>query len=314
MGREKSRYRIVGVAALAFLVFLASDFLGGAEAREVRIFVDFEYADAREFSEGLAAVKSNDQWGYIDLTGRVAVSFEYRVPDVGPFSEGVAFVGDRFIDVRGNPVFDGKTFEQASSFSEGLSAVQTNGQWGFIDPNGRFAIPSSYEGAGDFSGGMAPVKKDGLWGYIDIRGRMLIEPRFVRAGAFSRAGKAENYLAPVELEGKIGYIDRSGRFVVRPTYDEGGRFSNALAPVCGSWNRNDWGYINAAGKEIIPRRFHGAGFFNDGLAPVATNARWGYIDLTGKLEIAALYDNARPFSEGAAAVERDGKWGYIRVK
>ena len=120
-----------------------------AEAREARVVVNFEYSDARDFSEGLAAVRSKDLWGYIDLTGRVAVSFDYKVPEVGPFSEGFAFVGDRFIDTQGKPAF-GSTFEQASSFSEGLAAVQTNGQWGFIDVNGRFVIPPAYEGAGAF--------------------------------------------------------------------------------------------------------------------------------------------------------------------
>jgi hypothetical protein len=312
MGRKRLGWHVWSVFVL-WAVCAWGGMLGGkAEAREVRVVVGFQYADAREFSEGLAAVKSNDLWGYIDPTGRVAVSFDYKVPEVGLFSEGLAFVGDRFIDVGGNPAFGGRTFEQASFFSEGLAAVQTNGQWGFIDPGGRFVIPSSYEDAGDFFGGMAPVKRDGLWGYIDVRGRMLIAPRFVRAGAFGRTGGG--YLAPVELEGRIGYIDQSGRFAVRPAYDEGGRFANALAPVRGPGKRNSWGYIDAAGKEVVPRQFHGAGPFSGGLAPVATDARWGYIDLRGNLAVDALYDNARPFSEGAAAVERDGKWGYIRMK
>jgi hypothetical protein len=316
MGWERLKWRALGLAVFVLWTICLPKGMTGrnAEAREVRVIVGFEYTDAREFSEGLAAVKSNDHWGYIDLTGRIAISFDYKVPEAGSFSEGFAFVGDRFIDVRGNPAFGGKTFEQAFSFSEGLAAVQTNGQWGFINPNGQFAIPAGYESAGDFSGGMAPVKKDGLWGYIDVRGRLLIAPRFVRAGAFGRAGRTKDYLAPVELEGRIGYIDSSGRFAVRPAYDEGGKFGNTLAPVGGPGKRGDWGYIDAAGKEVIPRQFHGAGPFSEGLAPVATDARWGYIDLRGKLVVEPLYDNARPFSEGAAAVERDGKWGYIRVK
>ncbi|MDR2522911.1 MAG: WG repeat-containing protein [Synergistaceae bacterium] len=294
----------------------------GAEAREARVVVDFQYAEAREFSEGLAAVRSGDLWGYIGVTGRVAVPFRFKTPEAGRFSEGVAFVGGHFIDTKGNPAFgsgdETKTFERASSFSEGLAAVQSNGRWGYIGPGGLFTIPPTYEDAGDFSGGMAPVRKNGLWGYIDAQGRMLINPRFLKAWSFGdiEAVPSGNNrrLAAVNFEGRIGYIDRSGRFVIRPVYDEGGTFRNGLAPVRGSGARNDWGYVDASGREMVPRRFHGAGTFEGGLAPVATDARWGYIDVKGRMVLNAFYDSARPFSEGLAAVEQDGKWGYIQVK
>ena len=291
-----------------FVAPVAFVFAYCAEAREVRVVVDFQYTEARDFSEGLAAVRSNDLWGYIDHTGRVAIPFTWKVPEVGAFSAGVAFTGSAFIDMQGNPLFDGKIFDEALPFSEGLAAVQTDGQWGFIDLTGRFAISPIYEGAGRFSKGMAPVKKDGLWGYIDNQGRMLIAPRFLRAAPFSGS------LAAVEMEGRVGYVDRSGRFAIVPKYDEGGSFGDGLAPVRGPSSRNDWGYVDVRGREVIPRQFNRAGMYSNGFAPVATDARCGYIDVRGVLVIEALYDDARPFSEGLAAVERDGRWGYIRVK
>jgi hypothetical protein len=302
----------VGIVRL--LLFCAAVVLAGpAYAREARIVVGFEYDDARDFKEGLAAVKSRDLWGYIDTTGKIAIPFSYKVPEAGPFSSGFAFVGTSFIDSKGGAAFEGKAFERAHAFSEGLAAVQTGGQWGFIDSAGRFAVVPVYEDAGSFSDGLAPVKRGGLWGYIDARGRLLIRPRYLRAGPFGGEGNNNNKRAAVDLDGKVGYIDRSGRFAVAPAYDEGGDFrSGGLAPVKGPAGRRDWGYIDAAGREVIPRQFNGAGAFGEGLAPVATDARWGYIDVRGRLTLDALYDDARPFSEGLAAVEQDGKWGYIR--
>ncbi|MDR3230674.1 MAG: WG repeat-containing protein [Synergistaceae bacterium] len=301
--------RVMRSCACCLIAFLLSaGHILEAGAREARIVVDFIYSDARDFSEGLAAVKSGDLWGYIDHTGRVAVPFAYGVPEVGPFSGGFAFVGDSFIDVEGNAAFEGRKFDRASSFSEGLAAVQSYGRWGYIDPAGKYVIPPSYEGAGNFSGGLAPVKRNGLWGFIDTQGRLLIGPRYLRAEAFS------GNLAAVEFRGRVGYIDRTGRFAVPPRYDEGGTFHGGLAPVRGTETWRDWGYVDARGQEIIPRQFNGAGSFADGLAPVATDARWGYIDVTGRLVIDATYDDARPFSEGLAAAERENKWGYIRVR
>ena len=52
-------------------------------------------------------------------------------------------------------------FARASSFSEGLAAVQFGeggaGKWGFIDKSGRTVIAPKFDWAGDFSGGLAEV-------------------------------------------------------------------------------------------------------------------------------------------------------------
>lgn len=55
------------------------------------------FQDARSFSNGLAAVKQNGKWGYIDLTGDVVIPCEFD--GAGPFNtSGVAFVklGERW--------------------------------------------------------------------------------------------------------------------------------------------------------------------------------------------------------------------------
>ena len=54
------------------------------------VMIEPKYQDASYFSEGLAAVKQNDKWGYIDETGKTIIPFEYDY--AFPFSEGVAVV------------------------------------------------------------------------------------------------------------------------------------------------------------------------------------------------------------------------------
>lgn len=49
------------------------------------------YEDAKGFSEGLAAVKKNGKWGFIDETGKVVIDFKYDY--AGSFDEGYAVVG-----------------------------------------------------------------------------------------------------------------------------------------------------------------------------------------------------------------------------
>ena len=76
-----------------------------AVTRPVFFAIEPQYQLAKDFHEGLAAVKREDRWGYIDYLGRVAVPIVHRVPEAGDFSEGFAFVGDHYIDTTGTPAF-----------------------------------------------------------------------------------------------------------------------------------------------------------------------------------------------------------------
>lgn len=85
------------------------------------------YDDAGSFSEGKAAVKQNkylegymDAWAYINPKGEVVIDFypymavEGRMPWVGEFHNGMAFVSDDFygvIDEEGNWLFNGHESE-----------------------------------------------------------------------------------------------------------------------------------------------------------------------------------------------------------
>ena len=304
---------------LVFALMLVLGLLGSAYASNTRppvIVIDYAYQEARDFHEGLAAVKSHDRWGYIDYLGRIAIPFVHRVPEAGDFSDGFAFVGDHYIDTEGRPAFSRvdedtdevteRFFTNGLPFSEGLAAVQSGGQWGYIDLMGNYVIAPSFQRAGSFVDGLAPAMSKGLWGYINVRGVFVIEPKFTRAKDFHEG------LAAVYVNGRWGYINKEGKYAIRPSYNEAGDFSSGLAAVRTRTNYRGWGYISPSNKFTIPRRYNDAGEFGEGLAPAVGDRRWGYVNIRGEWEIAAQFDDARPFSEGLAAVKREKMWGYIR--
>ena len=297
----KKRFIALAAAALLLPTMAAAD-----RTKLPRVAIDYQYLDARDFHEGLAAVRNDKAWGYIDNLGRTVLPFVYQVPEVGDFSGGMAFIGDRYIRTDGNPAFEDRTFESGLPFSHGLAAVQSGGKWGFIDATGKFVIAPLYEAAGSFSSGLAPVRRDGLWGYVDAEGHIKIPPRYIYAEEFSEG------LAAVEVRGRIGFIDTKGHTAIEPRFDEAGRFVYGLAPARLQTNYRGWGFINTQGRIIISHRFNAAGPFSDRLAPVATDGRWGFINTRGERVLSNQYDEARPFNEGLAAVCQDGKWGYIR--
>jgi hypothetical protein len=148
------------------------------------------YDGAKDFSEGLAPVKVDEKWGFIDKKGRMVVE----------------------------PKFDG-----AESFSDGMARVKLGELWGYIDHTGTLVIGFQYEEAEDFADGLAPVgswsnwPEDGEFYYIDKRGIQAIPEKFERASHFFK-GLAHVRLKPKknQKEGDpevFAYINPSGKKV-----------------------------------------------------------------------------------------------------
>lgn len=95
------------------------------------------YNNDRDFHEGLARVKSNGKYGFIDKTGKEIVQCVY---------------------------------DEAGVFNEGVCCVIKDGKYGFIDKQGNVIIPFIYDKATVFHSGLAFVYKDGIYGYIDKDG------------------------------------------------------------------------------------------------------------------------------------------------
>lgn len=141
------------------------------ENQELLIPANYDYADS--FSEGLASVRKDGKYGYIDKSGKTVIPFIY-------------------VD--------------AMRFYAGLAIVAKDGKYGYIDRSGKTVIPFLYDYADYYSLGLARVKKAGKWGYIDKSGKTVIP--FIYDMAHSFHG-----LAKVKKDGKEGYINKSGRWV-----------------------------------------------------------------------------------------------------
>lgn len=101
-----------------------------------------QYDDVRIFSEGLAAVKQNKKWGYINKQGDLIIP--YRFNEAYNFQKGFAFVksdeGYAIIDKQGKMV-KRLNFEYfGGDFSEGLAVIERNGKWGYTDINGNSSL------------------------------------------------------------------------------------------------------------------------------------------------------------------------------
>jgi len=262
-----------------------------------------KFANAWQFSEGLAAVELERAWGCIDLSGELVIDPQFG--SAFSFYKGLANVNQNgvwgYIDKGGSWVIAPR-FEGALQFFDGLAAAKLGGKWGYVDGAGRFVIAPRFDWTWHFWKGLAAVTVNGGVGYIDITGRLVIPARFEEARNFS------NGLANVKLSGKWGKIDETGSFAIAPQFDMVFGFCDGLAAV---ELDGRWGYIDVTGKLVIPAKFEMASSFSEGLAAVKMNGTKGYINKAGETVIRTQFRQARGFYGGLAAFELNGVWGCI---
>ena len=104
------------------------------------------YNDARPFSNGIAAYKIGEKWGYVSKEG---------LPIVRP------------------------KFDEANFFTEKVAAAKFNGKWRLISREGDMVaeLPGITD-IGSYTRGLAVVKKGEQWGIIDEAGNFVIEPKY----------------------------------------------------------------------------------------------------------------------------------------
>ncbi len=243
-----------------------------SENNELLIPYAYDYAGA--FREGLAKVKKDGKYGYIDKTGREVIPLIYY--SAYDFIEGLARVEKDgkcgYIDKTGKVVIP-LIYDMVWSFIEGLAKVKKDGKYGYIDKTGKLLASLIYDDVGPFSEGLAWAKKDEKYGYIDKAGREVIPIIYDDVNDFSED------LVPVEKNGKYGYIDKTGKVMIPIIYDSAGNFIEGLAAVK---KGRKWGYIDKTGREVIPLIYDSANDFSEGLALVMKNWKYDYIDKAGR--------------------------------
>lgn len=261
-----------------------------------------------------------------------------------PISRSLTRYG--YMDTSGRVVIKAQ-FINAQSFSDGLAAVEVDGQWGYIDRDGQIIIQPQFLKARSFSNGRARVEvSPDCWRYIDRTGKVAGDFQFkwsIHARDFSEDLAAvyvedrERFecLPRVDQDvrrqyddesrpyvsnpfcGRWGFVDPAGRLVIQPQFIEAFSFSEGLAAVrVRNPNVDDqqgwlYGYVDRTGAMAIAPQFDAAFDFSEGIARVVVNGRRTFIDKTGKRLTETVFDDVKEFHEGLAQVRIGDRWGYV---
>lgn len=131
------------------------------------------------FSDGLLlAQDASGRWGYLDLSGQVAIPFTYSA--ASSFSNGRAAMYERgqwgYIDTNGQMIIQ-PAYSKAESFIGDLACVRAGEEWQLIGRDGQFVMPfgnGEYSSFHGFTDGLAVYERDGFSYLVDDAGEILL--------------------------------------------------------------------------------------------------------------------------------------------
>lgn len=163
------------------------------------------FEDGRQYSNGLAAVKQNGQWGFIDGKGETVIPFNYDwASSFGEFGFDIDIAIVKYgIDNDSPPIWTacptelinlrGEVISQRYGFIHPIEhnlsianngtkfrtvghalSMSEDGAWGCINKKGKEIVICQYELMYPFRSNITFVRKDEKWGCINERGKEII--------------------------------------------------------------------------------------------------------------------------------------------
>jgi hypothetical protein len=271
-----------------------------------KLVIPPRFFDAKDFSEGLAAVRPNyldnwketKLWGFIDKAGRIKVA---------------------------------PRFQYAEGYSNGLAAVMENNKWGYINKQGTYIISPKFGEANSFHEGIACAvnhidsnnSKHVEVQYIDRQGKVIKQlildttgtrdkPCTESSGGLIAVPVANTKISNKDIKNyRYGYMNHQGKIVIPPKYISAGKFSEGLAGVT-SWSgvsneMTEGGYINKKGRWVIPHSndWSKSEEFHEGLASVSVRVPLASTN-PNSFPVASLSSSSRLKKEIDSGVRYDG--------
>ncbi|MDF1549663.1 MAG: WG repeat-containing protein, partial [Bacteroidales bacterium] len=245
------------------------------------------FFDVHDFSEGLAAVKTNKAWGFINGEGKIAIAPQYL--ETGDFHEGVA---------------KAKIYMPAKLF--GL--IKSKRVFALIDKNEKVLLNTKSKYCSDVSNGQLVIKKGRNYQIINTKGQKILPASYpeiienLHYGLYAVKNKKKEFAL---------YNYKSALIVPFGKYKKFSEFSEGLCFVSGK----NSGFIDTLGEMKIALECKETKNFHEGLAAIKLQDGWGYIDKEGNMPIPAQFNQAWDFNDGIAKVQdKDYRNYYINRK
>ena len=263
-----------------------------------------------KFHGQYGVINQHEHWLVAPKTNRLRIVAEDRFLEydaknsyLKSFDNSIVYFSENRLELRGNSlleylssgtiweigmngtIVDRKILpdliEEIFPETEGLRGIKKNGQYGFIDSQGRLRIANRYESVRPFSEQLAAMKIRGKWGFIGHDDKIAIQPTYEQVFDF------KNGLAVVVQKGMYGVVDKSGKQVLLPRYEKVTVLPNRNIII----QQNGLvGLSDAQGKVLVNPKFHAISDLNNGYIIVARDGKYGAVTVQGVSTIPLIYD------------------------
>ncbi|WP_257670688.1 WG repeat-containing protein [Parapedobacter tibetensis] len=290
-----------------------------------KMIADAIYTDAGVFSEGRAAVKLQDKWGYIDRSGHLVIAYQFK----GHFEQGkywrMRFQEHRawvrhadetlLIDTTGRVIartdYDLPYQFYANRALVGKSTGKYTVQYGYVDRTGRLVIPMEHDGGRSFNDhGIAWItKRDDLSStsyFIDTSGYLLDGKAYRDLNTFG-----SRYIYNDRMQEKDFFDARTAKAIDFPytnIYRNQGMDERYFFIQADSGT----GLMDTAMRIIIPPKYRTVESLYRNRAVVGDEEKYGYCDDKGRTIIPLIYDKASYFRYAVTEVQQ--RYQYRRVE
>ncbi|SHK59544.1 WG containing repeat-containing protein [Reichenbachiella agariperforans] len=258
-------------------------------------------------SNNLIPVKRNGYWGYLDLSGEVAINYKYEA--VSPFFQEIAAVNylgynnviNQFGEVVGEASYDSIWINH-----DNTARVKQRSRTDILNKNGA-ALFQTYNQLTPHQLGYLEKTESGQVGLIDHNGRILFYPKYDMISPLIR----DRFII-IQKRNQIAVSFKDGSFLI-PFTDDYQAISDISEGFLSIQKDNQYGFIDFDQQLRIANRYDSVGHFQEGLCPVRLHGHWGYVDKKEELIIQPNLDSVSHFVDHMAIVKRDEKYGAYGI-
>jgi hypothetical protein len=227
------------------------------------------YTSIQAFSEGFAAVKWKDKFGYIDTNGKLVIEAIYS--KVSPFKEGLAAVqldgSCGYINAKGFTEVDFE-YSKCLEFSQGRAVVYKNfRKAGLLDELGNYIIEPALNHLIDFREGR------GLMRDQHYRFYYITEDADIQDGYYQEARKFQHGIAVVKMNNLWGIVNPQGLKIIPPKYDQIQNFEAGYAKIR---VKGFHGLMKTNGSSLLPLEYEYIQYLGNELFKIESGEQIGY--------------------------------------
>lgn len=273
------------------------------------------YEEVQSMIGGCARVKAGGEYGYIKQSGKYLIAPRYEQASF--FMNECAAVQEdgvwQIVNSLGFRVaLPSEPVDSMSMMIGGKISISVGGKYGYTDSGLKVPDELPYDYASTFKNGVAAVEKGGKWALIDASEQPLTEFIFDQIVLDEYDSCINSGVVFVLKDGKYYMMNAEGAKISNQAFDQVQPFADGgLAAVCID---GMWGFADQTGAIVIEPQYEGARSFGADLGGVCIDGKWGYINKSGEIRVECRFEDCLPFnSSGIAAVKENGSWKYVQL-